>query len=114
MAKRSNRKKKHEPLISLFGASVEVKNLTAVQSLKIVLIHNKKLRKEKAVLESIIEGFGDDVSTKGQARKIQELLNKISELEGVIAKQKLGLPIVPSDLKSYKGSGKLKDILNGS
>lgn len=107
------KRKHYKPLIKLLGPNVEVQQLTAVQSLKIVLIHNKKLRKEKEGLQAIIDGFGEDVSTKGQARKIQELLKKVSELEGVIGKMKLGLPVQPSDLKSYKGSGKLKDIING-
>lgn len=107
-------KKKHQkPLIKLFGDNVEVKDLTAVQSLKIVLIHNKKLRKEKDELQAIIDGFGDDVSTKGQARKIQQLLAQVSELEGVIGKMKLGLPVTESDVRTYKGTGKFKDIING-
>lgn len=89
---------KPEPLIKLGKVSVEVKKLTALTSLKFVLIHNKKLRRDKSNLQNRI----DDL----EADKI-ELKEKVKGLESKLAKCNSGKRSLRRENKS------LKKIING-
>lgn len=70
---------KDTPLIKLLGSDVEVQNLTAHQSLKIVLIHNKKLRAEKEALED---------SYKPLKKKLAEYELTLNKKNSLIREQK--------------------------
>ena len=65
---------KSKPLIKLLGDDVEVNDLTAQQSLKIVLIHNEKLRKENVELNTSFN------SLKIRLREFENLLMKKNKI----------------------------------
>lgn len=104
--------KNREPLIKLSVIDVEVNELTAVTSLKMVLIHNKRLRAERDEIQAKYDEFMKDPTIRGQTRKIQALINERDYLYSLINRMKLQNLIDNDSIISAKGSGKMSDIIN--
>lgn len=68
-----------EPLIKLLSPDAEVQKLTAVQSLKIVLIHNDKLRKQNEILTDLHKPLKKMI--QDQQNLLHEKNKKIKDLQ---------------------------------
>ncbi|AXP79203.1 hypothetical protein CJ739_103 [Mariniflexile rhizosphaerae] len=69
-----------DTLIPLKGVSDEIKELTAVQSLKAVLRINERLRKENKQLQDRLDIFEENPDIRGMSRKINTQKLEIENL----------------------------------